>query len=128
MLLINPKRKKNRKGFTLIELIVVVAILAILAAIAIPSFVGLQERAQVGVDIAAATSIAGAVNVYNSIHSDALLKTVDSGKLTTAGLWPSFDETTVRGAGTRLSEATKRVKIDQTTGIATVNVSNPYVS
>lgn len=32
------KKRRSRKGFTLIELIVVIAILAILAAIAIPAF------------------------------------------------------------------------------------------
>jgi type IV pilus assembly protein PilA len=59
--------KKNKKGFTLIELIVVVAILAILAAVAVPSFIGLQSKAQQGVEISDASSLAGAINVYNSM-------------------------------------------------------------
>lgn len=40
------KKVMNRKGFTLIELIVVMAILAILSAIAIPRFVGTQTTAK----------------------------------------------------------------------------------
>lgn len=41
----NSVMKKNRKGFTLVEVIVVLVILAILAAILIPSMVGWIDKA-----------------------------------------------------------------------------------
>lgn len=40
------QKLRNKKGFTLIELIVVIAILGILAAILIPQFTGFQQKAK----------------------------------------------------------------------------------
>jgi type IV pilus assembly protein PilA len=51
------KKSKNKKGFTLVELIVVMAILAILAAILIPSVGGMIERSNKAVDVATARNL-----------------------------------------------------------------------
>lgn len=49
---------RNKKGFTLIELIVVLAVLAIIMAIAVPRFTGVREQAKIDADYATLESIA----------------------------------------------------------------------
>ena len=39
-------KKMNRKGFTIVELVIVIAVIAILAAVLIPTFSGITARAQ----------------------------------------------------------------------------------
>lgn len=50
MLMTTLKKKLNKKGFTLAELLIVVAIIAILVAISIPIFTGKLEDARVSTD------------------------------------------------------------------------------
>ena len=56
--------KMNRKGFTLVEIMIVVAIIGLLAAIAIPNFVKARTKAQTEACIANLRQIEGAVQVW----------------------------------------------------------------
>ena len=55
---------KNRKGFTLVELVVVIAILGILAGLAIPRFIGATETARGARVIADLRTVESALSMY----------------------------------------------------------------
>ena len=57
-------KRMNKKGFTLIELIVVIAILGILLLIAVPRLAGFRESAAQKADKASAATIGNAVALH----------------------------------------------------------------
>ena len=62
--------RKNKKGFTLVELIVVIAILGILAAIIIPRIGAFREGANVSHDRSVLRTVQGAVNMYHAQNGE----------------------------------------------------------
>lgn len=58
------KKLMNRRGFTLVEIMIVVAIIGLLAAIAIPNFVKARETAQTNACKANLKALSGAQNVW----------------------------------------------------------------
>ena len=60
-------KTKNKKGFTLVELLIVLAIIAILATIAIPRFAGFRSR---GFDSAAISDLKAAAVAQEAYHVD----------------------------------------------------------
>lgn len=74
---------KNKKGFTLAELLIVVAVIAVLVAIAIAVITGRLERARQAVDMQNARAIQSALtNAYNT--GDLSLTNTTAGKV---GIW-----------------------------------------
>ena len=62
---------KNKRGFTLIELIVVLAVLAIILAIAVPRFIGIQKQARIDSDYSTGALIAKAAELYEAREEEA---------------------------------------------------------
>jgi len=62
--------KKNKKGFTLVELIVVIAILGILTAIIIPRIGAFREGANIAHDRSVLRTVQGAVNMYHAQNGE----------------------------------------------------------
>lgn len=59
----------NKKGFTLIELMIVIAIIGVLAAIAIPNFIAYRNRSFCSATENTARNVAAAVAEYYSVPS-----------------------------------------------------------
>lgn len=61
---------KNKRGFTLIELIVVLAVLAIILAIAVPRFVTIQDESRIKADVATAEQMIKAARLMEAKRND----------------------------------------------------------
>jgi prepilin-type N-terminal cleavage/methylation domain-containing protein len=105
--------RRNKKGFTLVELIVVIAILAILAAIAVPAFMGITDEANTSVEIANAKTVATAINAYNALNPNS--------KITDKSNWSSVGSNLLpTGLPSDMSGILGRITISSD-GVATVN-------
>ena len=102
-------KKNNKKGFTLVELVIVVAVMAILVAVAIPTVKSITESAQKSVDDTNARTIESIIKLQeaqdsvNATEAATDLKTaIDDAKLgiKSKTFYYDFETGTVEVAGT----------------------------
>jgi len=75
--MINKLRGTNKKGFTLIELMIVIAIIGILAAIAIPNFIAYRDKAYCGYAESDGSNIKAAIACYFAEPENTALTTIE---------------------------------------------------
>lgn len=76
--------KKNRQGFTLVEIMIVVLIIGLLAAIAIPSFTRARERARTN------TCINNLRQISSAIEQWAMENNLDDGEAADGADWTAI--------------------------------------
>lgn len=105
-------KKKKRKGFTLIELIIVLAVMAIIAAIAIPNFAAVRDNSKNKADVQSAETIKRTVLMLVSDGAvkagteDKVIKLTDGKDVDVTNLGDEDDKDAVK-------EALKEVKAPQ---------------
>lgn len=88
------KKKKDNKGFTLVELVIVIAILAILVGLLAPQYTKYVEKSRKSADVDNMEELVKAVQVYAVDHAVASTAKTDAGAATTTTFTIKINATT----------------------------------
>jgi len=100
----------NRKGFTLMELIVTIGIIIILAAIGIPSYLKMMDKARRSVVVAEFTNLATVLGTFQTDWGHYPLPAA-APQVITASSTGVFAELTTEGSGTALTNVAGAITV-----------------
>jgi len=113
-------KKRNKKGFTLVELVVVIAILGILAAIAVPKFTDVTANAK---KAAAESEHKVIVSAFQMFQAASPTNVLPASKTEVAAYLDIKDTATGTDAGTKYITKNATHTIDWTAGKITTTVT-----
>jgi prepilin-type N-terminal cleavage/methylation domain-containing protein len=108
---------KNRKGFTLIELMIVVAIIGVLAAIAIPAYNGYIKKSRMTELANSMGAVGNAALEYYQSHADTWPQNMTSAAMISDSLGITVPNTYVSNTNVTWSQANHAVTV---AGIANI--------
>ena len=123
------KFRRNKKGFTIVELVIVIGVIGILSAILIPTFVNVTQKANAA---ALQSNLANAYSAYTSEAADGEVDGVYSTNAENAPLatieFKGQDEVVLELDGTKYEFDGKWIEYTTAPGALVVGASEHYYS
>lgn len=79
--------ERNKKGFTMVELIIVVAVMGVIGALLVPSYRNMATKAKISTDVSTVKTVKRLIDVYNAEGNTPAIKSGDTNKTISENLF-----------------------------------------